>query len=135
MHVDRRCGLFGRCAHASDARQVACYDIQKSVQLFDIRGLEAGEYRRLVDFRELIQLVQQWLRGRRQVNTVRTPIARTLLPLEKAFLAETIDQSARRDLPDFERLRDDSLCRARLARNRCDQGPLGSRKTASLRGL
>jgi hypothetical protein len=83
-----------------------------------------------VDLRELIQLVQQWLRGPRQVNTVRTPIARILLPLQIAFLAKTIDQSARRDLPDLERICNDALGRTRVARDGCDQGPLGPREAA-----
>jgi hypothetical protein len=58
-----------------------------------------------------------------------------LPPLQVTFPAKTIDQSARRDLPDLERFCDDALSRtSRVARGGCDQVPLGPREAALLRG-
>jgi len=86
-------------------------------------------------FCKLVELVEEGLRGRRQIDAVRTAIARVLGSLQIPFVTKAIDQSARGDFPDFERLGDCPLGGARVARNRCNQVPLGSRQAALLGAL
>src|SRR3981081_2186446 len=118
-------GLFPRCTLGAEVRQIAGYTVEERVQPLQVVGLEACEYRGLVDLCKRVQRVQHGLRGWRQIKAVRTAVARVLVSPEIPLIAKPIDQSARGDLPDFERFRDRPLRCTGVARDRRDQGPLG----------
>src|ERR1700761_5975249 len=67
--------------------EVARYLVQQRVELLQILRAEVREDESFVQAREAVQPVQQRLRSRCQVDTVRAAISRVLLAPQVAFLA------------------------------------------------
>jgi len=133
--ISRGGRLFLGVISDEGSRQVARNHVQQLFQLIQILGVDARKYHCFMGLPKFAQLIQDRLRRRRQIDAVRAAIVRMFGPFEIPFGAEAIDQPARGDLPDFERLRDHALRCTGIARDYRDQRPLRPRHAAPLDAL